>query len=321
MVLAGYDTSNLVALYNDGVQCETCCEIGVPCTHCDVTTPLTVFVQIDGATDIFEGLCVCLDYAGGSKPSKFEGLAADDVLNNVIVECTQVSACRWVGSIILTGATLKTYGGASCPLGPPDCTGGLLEIREICSLRFEVERHAANTEVLVLVLGQDTPGSGNCGETWHSFGVFEFITCDGDQCVCCEKEGGLASGRFWDLTGATIRTWSALCATMHVNDVSASANAAGCAGDEEKIQVEVTIHDSADNPIDNVNVEITLTGAVSDIVHADTNGAGVATYLSDCLCINGTINVEVTNVTKGGFLWDPADDEDSLTDSILMDCV
>lgn len=320
MVTAAYDVSNLVALYKDGLQCTTCCLVGDPCEHCDVDTPATVFVQITGAVDYLDGLCLCLDFGGGSSSAKFEGLAADDVLNNVIVECTQQDSCLWVGTIDLDSATLKEYGIAGCPGGAPDCTGGF-STREICSLRIEVTRNAANTDVKIIILGQDTPGSGNCAEVWHSLAVWEVITCDGDHCICCEKEGGFVSGRFWDLTDATIRTWSILCDTMHVNNVAASANAAGCGGDEEKIQVDVTIHDSDDAVLENANVEITLTGAVDDVVYAETDAFGVATYLSDCLCINGTINVEVTNITKGAYIWDSDDDEDSLTDSIVMDCV
>ncbi len=37
MVTAAWDTSNLTALYKDGVQCETCCcvgELGTGCTRC-----------------------------------------------------------------------------------------------------------------------------------------------------------------------------------------------------------------------------------------------------------------------------------------------
>lgn len=327
MVLAGYDTSNLVALYSGGVQCETCCEIGVPCTHCDVPTPLIVFVQIDGLVDFLEGLCLCIDYTPGVEPSKFEGIAADDVINNVIVECTQTGfdSCIWIGSITLDSATLKKYSdaGASCPLGPADCTGALLQTRKMCTLQFQVTRNAADIEVKVTVLGEDDPGDfpGSCGEEWHSQAVRETITCDGDACVCCEKEGLAAVARFWDGTNATVRTWSALCSTMHVNDVSAQAIVSDCGGDEERAEVAVTIHDSDDAVLENAHVEITLTGAVSDVVYADTNGSGVATYTSDCLCVNGTINVEVTNITKGGYLWDSDDDEESLTDSILMDCV
>ena len=45
MVLAGYDTSNLVALYNGGVQCETCCtpEGGFAGTDCGC------FIEGDGS--------------------------------------------------------------------------------------------------------------------------------------------------------------------------------------------------------------------------------------------------------------------------------
>ncbi len=316
------NSSTLKLISKNGKLCTKCCNVGIPCTHCDVPTPLTVFVQIGGLVDFLEGLCLCIDYVTGSAPSKFEGIAADDVINNVIVECTQVSACRWVGFIILDAATLKKYSGASCPLGPPDCTGSVLQTRKMCSLQFEVQRNAADTEVKVLILGEDDPGDfpPACGEVWHSQAVRENITCDGGECICCEKEGLAAVARYWDGTNATIRTWSLFCQTMHVNAVTASANAGGCGGDEEKIQVDVTIHDSDDNLLDNANVEITITGGVEDIVNVNTDAIGEAQYLSDCLCIDDTINIEVTNVTKGGFLWDPDDDEDSLTDSIIMDC-
>ncbi len=324
MVTAAWDTSNLVAFYSGGVQCETCCNIGDPCTHCDVDTPKTIFVQITGAVDFLEGLCLCVDYPVGSAPSKFEGMAADDVLNDLIVECTQTEFddCIWTASVALDAATLKTYTGASCPLGPPNC-GTLGETRKMCWLFYEVTRNAADIQVKISILGEDTPGSEltNCEENWYDSAVRETVTCDGDHCICCEKEGGLVVARYWDLTGATIRTWSTLCDTMHVNDVSSQAIVSDCGGDEEKSEVTVIIHDSDDAVLANAHVEITLTGAVSDVVYADTNGSGVATYTSDCLCINGTINVEVTNITKGGYVWDSDDDEDSLTDSIVMDCV
>lgn len=322
MVQAGYDTSNLVALYNNGVQCTSCCNAGIPCQNCDVVTPKTVILQITGATDRLEGVCVCTQFGGGlgTRSSKFEGISADDVLNDVLVECTQSisNPCVWSGTILLSSAILKGYIPGCIPL---DCTGSST-IYNMCTIAVILTRNATTTRVRMVLLGDEDPGR-DCADpaqiAWFVL-MNESIDCDGSSCMCCEKEGG-ANGPYWDMGNATIRMWSVFCPTMHVFDVTALGNAAGCGGDEEKIQVDITIHDSDENLLDNAHVEITLTGGIEDVVYVDTDVSGKAQYLSDCLCIDDTIHIEVTNVTKGGFLWDPNDDEDSLTDSILMDCV
>jgi len=193
----------------------------------------------------------------------------------------------------------------------------------MCYVIYFVQRSAGSVRVQLQIAGEETPGSDedwskvNC-VTSFADGVDETIAAAGSECLCVEQEGG--AEMYWDMANGTIRVWSALCPTMHINDVSAFANAGGCGGDEEKIQVDITVHDSDDVAIDNARIEITLTGAVEDVVFADTDAFGDATYLSDCLCVNGTINVEVTNLTKGGYIWNSDDDEDALTDSILMDC-
>ncbi len=324
MVTAAWDSSNLVAIYSGGVQCVTCCA-GDPCTHCTGSTPEKIYVQITGAVDSIEGTCSCMDAEPDNWSAKFEGMAADDVLNNVIVECTQTAtdACKWVAWVPLDAATLKAYGICTPPAS--DCTGGYTT-RKICWLFYEVTRTATQTVVRIYLHGEEDPGDYNpaypilsCSTEWY-FAVTEGITCAGSDCICCEKEGGGAAG-YWDLTNATIRTWSERCDTMHVSTVVAVANPSDCTGDEERAVVTVTIHDSDDNPLDNAHVEIALTGAVTDVVYVDTDVNGIATYTSACLCVAGTINVEITNLTKGGYVWDSADDEDSLTDSIVMDCV
>ncbi len=327
MTSVAWDTSNLAVYFKDGAVCTSCCNAGDPCTHCDVTTPKTIFVQITGATDVFNGICGCIDFGGGigSRSAKFEGMAADDVLNNNIVTCIQddINPCIFRALVSLDAATLKRYSPACTPV---DCTGAVVDTRKMCWLQYEITRLATQTQVHIFLLGEEDPGDYDpenpiisCAIAWLSI-VNVFIPCDGPDCLCCEMEPAGGSV-FWDITNATVRTWSVLCPTMHVNNVVASANAAGCGGDEEKVQVDVTVHDSDDVVLENAHVEITLTGEVENVVYADTDAFGVATYLSDCLCINGTINVEVTNVTKGGYLWDSDDDEDSLTDSVDMDCV
>lgn len=327
MVTAAWDTSNLVALYKDGKQCTSCCNIGVPCEHCDVVTPKKVFVEISGASDVIDGLCKCIVFGGNGTTSKFEGVAADDVINHVVFELTQsVSECRWSNVFALDSATLKTYIRENCipPPDPGDCTGDFIESRKMCWLGVRVTRNASTIDIRFQILGEEDPGQFNpeipatCLTAWAE--QTEFVTCDGDACICCIEDGG-SLGLMYDFRNAIINTWSVFCPTMHVNDVSASAKTADCGGDEEKIQVEVTIHDEDDAVLENARVKITLTGGIEDIVYVTTDVTGVATYLSDCLCIDDTVNVEITRLTRGGYIWDPDDDEDSLTDSITMDCV
>lgn len=317
MVLAAYDTSNLVALEKDGVQCETCCVIGEPCEHCDVATPKTIYVQVTGAVDLLEGACTTVFITGqGDVPAKYEGMAADDVLNNKIIELTQsILACTWTEGVALSEATLKTYGEAE------DCSGAVHETRGLCLFAYAVERKAATTALRIGIYGDEDAGWAceHPAQILWAWAISVDMPCAGSACLCCELEG--VGDRYYDMSNATIRIWSDLCPTMHINSVVAEANPSDCGGDEERAIVTVRAHDANDDPIENAHIEITLTGEVSDVVYVDTDGDGIAVYTSDCLCVAGTINVEVTNLTKGGYVWNSDDDEDGLTDSIVMDCV
>ncbi len=60
MVLAGYDTSNLVALYNDGVQCETCCSPDI-CAEFGTDVDVTIAgLTLCGSTS-YNGNCGVAD--------------------------------------------------------------------------------------------------------------------------------------------------------------------------------------------------------------------------------------------------------------------
>lgn len=323
VALAGKNPSTLNALRSSsGKMCSSCCGVaGVPCAHCDITTPETVFVRITGATDSIEGVCFCSGiFGGGLDPVKVEGIAADDVLNDVVVELTQTGfdECIWQGYIVLDSATLTRYSDlGSCPT--PDCSS-VSQTRKMCLLEFELTREATQLSLRIFLTGEDTPGDypTSCSAQW--FLKTTAIACDGDDCICCELDGG-ASGGLYDFSSAIISTWSALCGSMHVGSLDVSAEVDGCGGDEEVASVTVEVHDPDHNAVEDASVEITLSGAIEDVVYALTGAGGYATYTSACVCVNGTINVEVTGVTKGGVVWDEDGNDVGLTDSFVMDCV
>jgi len=171
------DESSLKLLISNGTLCNTCCNVGHPCTHCTPTvTPATLTLTLSGIVDCSH----CYpQFPSGS--IEFANIAANTLWNTEHVLAQLGSggnACWWTKLWTPASAYTKVWGNA-------DCTGVPGVQRTIHQVGIVVQRQNDRLDVEFQV--QDT------NTDWTAEGIVDGfqVLCDSGECTRCT--GGLTN--------------------------------------------------------------------------------------------------------------------------------
>lgn len=221
MVTAAWDTSNLVALYYNGVQCETCC--APVCGDC-MDAPSGVWVSLANFTD-----CGCFTWWGDDSRSA-EGLGIADGIKGVYY-CKQIDP----GGIALCITGTCAYQSDSDPENPgvsdyeggfgtlhsyslsDDCSGGITFERNFDRLRIEVCLRDGNALVNVHVADSTNPNYPALS-AFHMVFNGTITYAEGESCADTEERasndlddcvGGVGKNILYGVKDGTVGIWPA----------------------------------------------------------------------------------------------------------------